>query len=437
MERISLRQRDDWPDLCRKKFDLAADALEELARREKWFPELWEPALWAWSEGELAKQSWDRLSPLVAQAPEESLQNFRRGAASWLRGVARRVNTENKLFLKLCQVLLALKYDDDLQDGDPLTAAINHPVGHVTEALLDWGFRPARQDHNGIPDNLQELFGNLCNTEVAAYRHGRVLLALRAIALFRADQDWTIANLVPMFDWERNRSEAPAIWSGFLHSARLHVPFLETIKTPFLQAAQHYKVLNNLGGRYAFLLTFAALDRIETFLPEHLKRATGQLPDDGLQHAVWLLVQMLDDADENREEYWRKRVRPYMNSIWPRTRKSRGRLVRERLAELCVAAGGELPDAVDTIKPWLSPVSDYSFAVTQLHEAGLCKQFPSDSLDLLSRTVDTETPWGPPSKLQACLSEIKETEISLEKDPRYMELVLYVRRRGGNVESDG
>ena len=111
--------------------------------------------------------------------------------------------------------------------------------------------------------------------------------------------------------------------------------------------------------------------------------------------------------------------------------------MRARLAELCVAAGGEFPDAVKVISPWLSPVSDYSFAVTLLHEAGLCKKFPSDSLELLARTVDTETEWGPPSKLQACLKEIKETDASLEKDAPYMELDLYIRRRGGEVESDG
>ena len=106
-----------------------------------------------------------------------------------------------------------------LPDTDePVTRAINHPVGHVTEALLRWWYRRSLEDNQGLPEEIKPTFTELCDTVVDKFRHGRVLLAAHVIALFRVDRDWATQHLLPLFDWQRSVAEARAAWEGFLWS---------------------------------------------------------------------------------------------------------------------------------------------------------------------------------------------------------------------------
>ena len=314
-----------------------------------------------------------------------------------------------------------MDYASNEGNGDPLTQAINHPIGDVTEALLQWWFRTGLQDGQGLSAEIEPIFSELCSANIPKYRHARVWLAARAIALFRVDADWTSKNLVPLFHWGEYPCEAVGIWSGFLQSARYYLPFLDQIRKPFLETADHYNDLGGRGSLYAGLLLFAALDETGTFSSEELATATHKLPDDGLENTARLLAQMLGGKNEDRADYWEKRVKLYLQSIWPQSNEPHRELVYARLAEVLVAAGNQFPNAVETFEHWLKPLREYTYVVTLLHEAGHCAATPECALRFLYGVVNTSHAWVP-TNLGDCLKEISEANEALRHDPRFLRL---------------
>lgn len=424
---MEYRQRDDWHDLCTENSVLAADALCELASDGIWPSDRWNTAFQLWSDQRFVEDSWERLSLCLLEVPKEILSRLDRNAARWLRAVASVADVSDESFLKLCERILRMDYASNEGAGDPLTQAINHPIGDVTEALLQWWFRTGLEDDQGLSAKIEPIFSELCSTNVPKYRHARVWLAAHAIALFRVDADWTSKNLIPFFYWANFPREIVGIWSGFLQSARFFQPFLDQIRKPFLETADHYHELGDRGSHYAGLLLFAALDETDTFSAQELAIATHKLPDEGLQNTARLLAQLLGGKSEDRAEYWKKRVKPYLQSIWPQSNDEHEELVYARLAEVLVSAGDQFPDAVVTFKHWLKPLSEYTYVVTLLQEAGHCKATPEYALKFLNGVVNTSYAWVP-TDLGNCLKEISEAKEALQDDWRFLSLKEHSRR---------
>jgi hypothetical protein len=421
-------QEDDWQQRCRDDFPTAVCAL---AKDGVWPAERWREALQVWSDEKLLKRSWRYVGPLLASASDDLLQTLAHSLGHWLQGVAKVFETHVAQFFILAQRLLALEHRDGVVTDEPVLRAINHPVGHVTEALLRWWYRRELEDGQGLPDEIKPTFTKLCDTSIDKFRHGRVLLAARVIALFRVDRNWATQHLLPLFDWQRSEAEARAAWEGFLWSPRLYQPLMEmkAFKTALLDTASHYGQLGEYGKQYAAVLTFAALDRWDTFTVDELATATRALPQDGLHEAARVLVRALEGAGDQRGDFWTNRVVPYLRDIWPKNKVHASPAVAECFGRLCVAAGDAFPEAVAQLGAWMQPLDHPKYLVHKLHEYGLCGRFPEPALDLLSRVVGDQTQWLP-RKLSACLEAIRATTPALETDQRFDRLRTYLRRHG-------
>lgn len=420
-------QEDDWRQRCRENFATTACALCALAKEDVWPTERWSEALQAWSEEKLMKCSWRYMAPVIADAPDEVLQALAHGVSWWLQAIAKTFEGHEKLFLSLTSRILVLDNQECVDTDDPVMRAINHPIGHVTQALLHWWYRRPLEDEKGLPDELNTFFTTLCDTRVDKYRHGRVLLAANVVALFRVDPAWARQNLLPLFDWQHSESEARFAWEGFLWSPRLYRPLMEAIKPFFLDTARHYATLGKHDGQYAALLTFAALEPGDTFTTAELGRATRGLPSDGLHNAAQALVRALEGAGDQRADYWANRVAPYLRSIWPKTREHTSPNIAESLGRLCVEAQEAFPEAFTMLRVWLQPTAHPDYLVHQLHKAGLCRQFPNPTLDFLDLVIGEQAQW-PPGDLDVCLEQIRNADAELENDARYERLLAYLRR---------
>jgi len=423
-------QEDDWRQRCRDNFATTACALCELARMGIWPADRWREALQAWSEERLIKRSWRYMGEVLASAPDEVLQALAHGVSWWLQSISKTFDGHETVFFALAGRVLALDHQDGVDSEEPVMRAINHPVGHVTEALLRWWYRGSLEDRQGLPREISPTFTELCDTRVAKFRHGRVLLAAHVVALFRVDRDWVTQHLLPLFDWQRSEVEARAIWEGFLWSPRLYRPLMEMLKRAFLDTARHYAALGKHDGQYASLLTFAALEPSDTFTTAELAGATRVLPPDGLHETAKTLVRALEGAGEQRADYWVNRVVPYLHAIWPKTRDNVTPSIAESLGLLCVAAQGNFPEALELLRAWLHPSPAYpDHLVDRLHEAEICGQFPEPALDFLSLVISDHAQW-PPSELRVCLETIRSAAPELETDVRYERLMAYLRQHG-------
>ncbi len=423
-------KEDDWRQRCIDDFPTTACALCALAREDVWLEGPWREALQAWSEDKLIKRSWRYMAPVLIDVPDNFVQSLANGLSWWLKSIAKTFEGHEALFFKLCRRILAMGHQDGADaDDDPVFRAINHPIGHVTQALLIWWYRGSPEDGQRLPVELKAIFTELCNTQLEKYRHGRVLLAAHVIALYRVDRDWSTEYLLPLFDWQRSSTEARLAWEGFLWSPRLYRPLLAEIKAPFLETASRYEELGKHAEQYAAFLTFVALDAGDTFANKEMADALLHLPADGLESSAQALVRALEGARDQRGEYWHNRVLPFLHNIWPKDRDLITPGISESVARLCVAAAGSFPEALQELRHWLQPVQYPDYPVHLLYEAKLCEQFPADGLTFLDAVVGNDAQWLP-KELQQCLDSIRQADPWLVNDARFIRLTELIRRRG-------
>lgn len=428
---------DTWRDVCRTRFFHSLYALHDLALKDVWPVGRWRETLQVWSEDGMVRRSWRFGAPLVETMPTATVQNLAQGVSAWMQAASKSIEWHDAILLHLCQRILDLPLNEDsgIRGGDgeaikePVTEAINHPIGHVAEALINLWFKREPNDGDGLPADLRPLFTRLCDVQVQRFRHGRVLLASRLIALFRVDRQWTEQCLLPRFDWATDPIEAKAVWEGFLWSPRLYQPLLLALKTEFLETARHYGELGEHAQQFAAFLTYAALGPVDGFTAEEWRAAIAALPQEGLEESAQALTQALEGAADQREEYWKNRIYPFWRNVWPKSRDLATPGISESLSRMCLAAGSEFPTALTAVLDWLRPMEHPSYVVHLLHESGLCSRFPIHALRLLAAII-SDQPWGA-HELGQCLDLIVRADASLAQDPQYQRLQNYARRRGG------
>ncbi len=420
---------DDWRQRCRDDFPTTACALCALAKEGIWLEDRWGQALQAWSEEKLLNRSWRYMASLVFNSPDSFIRELDHGISWWLQAVSKTFEGQEEIFIGLCNRILDLNDEDEIDSEDPVGTAINQPVGQVTEALIQWWYRRNPKDSEGLPDTLKPIFTALCNTNNSRFRHGRVLLAAHVISLFRVDLEWTTENLLSLFSWQHSTLVARYSWEGFLWSPRLYLPLLAAIKQSFLETSGHYDDLGDHARQYASFLTFVALDSGDTFTAKEMATATQNLPGSGLQCAAQALTNALNSAQQQRADYWENRVLPYLHKIWPQSRKLVTPGISEEFSQLCIAAGEMFPSAMAELLPWLVPIEHPDYVVHLLYEAKISEQFPSDALSFLDAVVGDNTQWLP-SELQQCLDLIQQADPGLVDSECFVRLAELTRRRG-------
>jgi hypothetical protein len=425
---------DTWRETCRTRFFHSLLALCDLAQEGLWPAGRWREALQAWSEDGRTLRSWRYAAPLLQNMPDSLMQEIAHGVTWWMDAASKSIDRHEAILLELCRRVLALPLEPSTsirQNGEPInqpvTEAINHPIGHVTQALLNLWFKREPSDNDSLPGDIEPIFTQLCDVGVEKFRHGRVLLASRLIALFRVDRSWTEAHLLPLFDWDRSSIEAKAAWEGFLWSPRLYRPLLIAFKSQFLSTAHHYVELGEHSRQFAAFLTYAGLDPVEGYAQQDFQAAIGALPQEGLQESAQALVQALEGAGEQCEDNWKNRIRPFWQNIWPKSQQLASNSIAQSLARLSIAARGEFPSALSAVLDWLRPIEHPDYVIHRLHESGLAGRFPEDALRLLNAVLDDQ-PWVP-RELGQCLDAISLASPTLLQDHRCRRLAEYARRR--------
>jgi len=434
-ERRSLYE-DTWRDVCRTRFFHSLSALCDLARDDVWPTGRWREALQTWAEEDRILRSWRYAAPLVQTMPDAVLQEIDHSVTWWMETASKPINCHESILLDLCRRMLELPIEvntgtritrNNQEIYDPVSSAINHPVGHVAQALMNLWFKQKPSDNDMLPDNLRPIFTMLCDMQVPRFRHGRVLLGSQLISFFRVDRPWTEKHLLPLFSWS-NPGEARAVWEGFLWSPRLYWPLLTVLKQHFLDCANHYADLGEHRHQFAAFLTYAALGPNEGYTVDEFRSAIGSLPQKGLEESAQALSQALESAADQREDYWKNRAQPFWQQIWPKSRDLATPQVAESLSRLVIAARGEFPAALAAVRDWLKPIDHPHYVVHLLEESGLCSRFPSDALSMLSAVI-SDQPWAP-SELGQCLIIIEQSEPRLTKDAEFQRLHQYFRSRG-------
>ncbi len=420
----------DWSNHCRKNPKVAGLALFEVIQEENIPINLSRELFYAWSSSdELCLETWECFSIEVSELLKIQLQNMYIGIAHWLNKCAMVLNSSNEtLVIKICKKMLNLSINSDTGiqlDGDPIdqpvTEAINHPIGKITEAIISIYFKTERNDNEGLPEAIRLIFTKLCNIDRRDYRHGRVILASQVISLFRIDGDWTRQNLIPLFDWSRSSEDSRCVWEGFLWSPQMYLPVISLIKEDLIKTVEHYQELNEFDRQFVMFITFLALDYPDVFSKSELISTFNNLPQQGLEESLDVILQSLKSHETKPEKYWEEKVKPFWSNYWPKSRKKINSHITEIVAQICIESREAFQDSYTTLSNWLVPLEYPTYVLIQLLKFGHCKRFPYESLMLIDAIIETPTSLSS-NELEKCLSLIRSIDSSLEDSSQFKRL---------------
>ncbi len=429
-EAADFHDSDDFLERCRRDFPRTSLALLELAQGDDWVTARWRQALQAWSSDDLAARSWRCVGPRIVDVPDNVLSDINRGLSDWLQTCGKFAAVHRTAFLQLTGRLL--DHNRNIQEApgaSPLSDALNNPIGELTEGLIKLWYSRDLDDGQGLDEDIEPLLTALCDSEIPAFANGRLFLCANAISLYRVDEEWTKANLLPLFDWNLSAYEAKIAWSGFLWSPRLFVPLIRKLKDEFLQTAKHYDALGELSDQYAGLLTFAALDSVEGFLKSEFSLATGRLPEAGLAQAIQTVTDGLDSSGGKIEEFWENRAKPYFRYVWPKSQALLTPRISAAFARLIVSTGDKFPEALDNLKDWLQRTEQADYALHLLDENDIATRFPVQALNFLDLVVNRDVNWSL-SSIDKSLKKIIAVMPDLTRDPRFLALQQLLQQYG-------
>jgi hypothetical protein len=413
-------EMDDWRERCISNYNETSYALKELSKKGIWPVVRWSDAIQAWSEEKLVKISWLELAPIILSAPDEEFQQLTPAIGMWLSGVSKEKVEHKDQLTELATRVIHLPIEYEHYDADPLDLAINHPVGKATQALLNRWYQAKLEDGQKIPPEFKPIFTELCDTNIDVYKHGRVILASSLVNLYRVDKAWTTEYLLPLFDWTISEEIARGSWQGFLWSARPYLPLLVDFKPALLETAAHYDRLDGHKENFASFLTFVAVESADLFKPTELSKAFRVLPLNGLKDVSTALANMLESSGNRREDFWKNRIKPFMERFWPRLSNTKLQET-DQLSRLCIAAGNEFPAALKLINPMLNKSEFPFYPLHLLNETSICEDFPEPALRFLHLIIDANS-MGIREELQPCLDKIAVANPNLATDPRFTRL---------------
>lgn len=423
-----------WCKFCKRHLMKALFALKELGEKGIWTTKRWSLALNAWSDTKRrAWWSWRYAATVMKDMPNDEFFEIIRDLSRWLLVVSKTLDRQELLFLNFCKRVLDSPISADTgmtQNGKPfdhsVIEAINHPVGDVTQALIKLWFSRKPNDNDQIPKDFEPFFTDLCDVRKDRFRHGRVILASWLITLFRVDRAWTEQNLLPLFDWSAYPSVAKYVWQGFFSSPRLYPPLMIAIKPQFVECTRHYHDLGEYRDHFAALLTHAALYRLDGYTNTDFRDAFRSLPQEGLEASARSLVQALASAGEQREEFWKNRIKPFWHDFWPKSVKFVTPHIVESLYRICIAAGPAFPMALKDFQDFLKTSDSANLVVLELKETDLCSKFPDEALLMLSLAIDEKH--RPIRDLRDCLNLIAKAAPNIQQSEEFLKLDAIIRK---------
>ncbi|KGJ99882.1 anti-phage defense-associated sirtuin Dsr1 [Thalassotalea sp. ND16A] len=418
---------DDWPLRCKNDFDLAKNALITLEQDGVWIAERWREALQVWTENKLLSfKAWRHLSEFILTLSNHKLVEISWNLSRWLKSNGGCRPLGKDLYFRYFDKLIALPYTIEEEINDPITAAINHPVGILTESLFQQWYIEKPNDNEGLSTEFQHRFEQIILSEERDYQLGKVIIAANVLSLFRVAPSWTSEFVLPWFNWD-NHELAIITWRSYLWSPRLHKALLVSIKNDLLETVNHYQELVNNKEQYARFLTYLALQKYDEYKVTELATAFKSLPEEALKHVASSLNDALSNSGDKFNEYWEHRIKVFLIKTWPKQTVFAEQTVNQ-LALLCLNTKSYFVDAFEILKHSLRQIEDTEYLVRKTLDSKLISSYPDEVLEFLNQLIVDEPRFRPPSKLNECLSQIVIVAPELEGNEIFVRLNTIVRQ---------
>ena len=367
-------------------FEWGLALADALAEAENWDASLWQALLYAWMSMDLSENNYIRVLTFleltelhgehayeVANVLFSLVQNQGKSYALKL------LSQVNRIAVKLWHELD--RKDIDEQQDDWVRSAHDHPAGRLTEFWL-YGLSVWRDAQDPMPNALNDEFGAafsmIVKDPTMPGKLGKSALVSEFAFLLAADREWTIENLLPLFDpdncdWGIAREGLARITIYPAVAELLAKAFLEAVGW---SSSQDEYVRDQFIQRYIYMITYFVEDPIETWIPKLFKYG-GE--DIGEVFTTNLNENFLRDMDEATQlEWWQDWMKYYWEN---RLRGVPIALSPKEIAHMLhwpAQLTAVFPEAVDLAVEMGETASEHGNLLYYLDENKLVERFPNE-----------------------------------------------------------
>lgn len=319
-------------------------------------------------------------------------------------------------------------------DHDWVAVAINTSMGNLALAFLNALFARRLLVGGGIPTDLTERFSRLIGIGEERHRPARIVFASRLSYLFAIDPDLTRSHLLPYFRWDRDETEALAVWHGFGWQPHLDPLLWSEIKADFLACFQRDRI-NQLGevvGPLAQALAAAGLHIGLNDLPRQaIQSAIRQMsPETRSGMLQWIVGALARGEDQtvDPDTAWTEKVKPWIQKFWPRDPQIRSTTEARPWVEMALATNDAFEDAVATVSQFIRR-GENDFVLGELANSAHLNAHPRPALKLLDAFLSPNAQFWGFDDLRRTLDIVLASDPDLRDDPVFARWDAFERAR--------
>lgn len=395
-------------DAASQSYDWSIEVARLMISRKVTIPELWGAVISAWRQLGPGPQQWETILTLLDSNPD--VCDLAQYEVSHLLEEGTKGTTHDipfSLFQTAKAVARHVWSASERSGGsreqaeDWLFVAINHPAGTLLTFWLRMLSKTRQQfgdDWTGLLVDDEHFLSAVGSGTSYAAELGRVLVASHVNFLLSLDEQWTLQNIVTLFDVRGNLKRAIQAWHGFLVWGGWNDRLLDHLLPSYINA---FPVLHSEFGkvREAFcthLAGIAALSKIDPLSQGWLNCFLSAVTEE--ERVMWasaLGTELKGMEDAAKDALWRK----WLGTYW----KNRLDGIPVRLTELEGEAMAEWSNHLEPVFPEvveklvLTPVPNMknSFLLTELSESNLPKRYPQPTAAVVLHVLKSANslPW--------------------------------------------
>ena len=427
-------RNDPWRKFCRKNFSRACAILINEDLNNSTYGNAWCGLFIEACQKENAQKLWDLLpkDKVVDWASRSSVVGSNLASvAEWFRLLSD-YGIEASLYLRFANALMA-------HNATSVIRRVEYEV--IMEGVLRRWYATKPEADGKIQSPFVEFFETIVRGDTEATRCARRELLTQLSNLTLIDKSWTFKIIVPLLSWDGN--EVAETWRSAIKMTWLNWDLLRHIKNDFVRAATHFKSLESSGDWYANVFVVMATSKNNGYGPDTYREIIRLLPREGRLAVARRIRDMLHNAGDKIDIYWKEEIGPFVKNIWPPEKDYMDAEIAGILFSGIAYCGEEaFPDAAHTLLSLYKGrvvLDDVAFRLANPpHKTeSRCRLFPEEVLNILSRVDRTGNNYAVALWISKCLDVIKTLskkngKDAYVKDERYISLRVYVDiNRGG------
>jgi len=412
---------DQFRSISKEKPTVALETLRFLAEQSNWNSSIWHAGLGGLSDA--ADPQWIEVTKLITQFPEQLIQEESWAIAWWVKHSIKQIqanSVEESYFWQIFDLVITHIKPADIKREKIISQVINHPIGILTEALINrLSIREIKSKAKINDKEVLSCLQRILSTESNELLLAQVVLLSRLDYFYAIDPEWTQVNLIPLLDWETSSNTA-IFWQGYLSNPRISTELALAIKEILLTTlCKHTKDLGGSSVQIFQLFAVVSLEFEGFYKDKEQRGVLNNIGEDGLIEIVRFIYHGMGDDKGKNDLYWKNRVKPFFTKSWPKYAASLKPKIAEYFSLICFALDEGFEDAVKSIKPILIPFQCDHFPLNQLKDFLHIERYPLATFELL---VNMRVKKWDFDEFDEIIISLAEKEPNLKENPKFQEI---------------